>query len=56
MKHCVSVIFIKIMSYYRSLDLNCKSQNNLAFSPGILLRLSGVSLLIEMAENSTDLA
>lgn len=51
MKECVSVIFIRIMSYYTSLDLNCKIQNNLAFNPEFLLRLNIVSLLIDLAEN-----
>lgn len=51
MKHCVSVIFIRIMSYYRSLDLNCKTHNNLAFNPELLLRLSIVSLLLDLTES-----
>lgn len=51
MKHCVSVIFIRIMSYYRNLDLNCKTHNNLAFNPELLLRLSIVSLLLDLTES-----
>lgn len=39
------------MSYYTSLDLNGKIQNNLAFNPELLLRVSIVSLLIDSAEN-----
>lgn len=39
------------MSYNTSLDLNSKIQNNLAFNPELLLRLSIVSLLKDLAEN-----